>query len=263
MLRIPKVQLAILLFFIFLSTQTKYSIATSAYLLLASVGFSIAFDLLFAFLRKRRLFMPYAAIVTGLIISLIVAPDVTWYQIATTSAVAMGAKNFLRVSGRHIFNPAAIGLFIGGIVFKQYITWWGVSFQNITHLTLSNAFLFLILLLPIFVSGYRMGRLYVILTFVVAYTVFSHVFTFTFSLSSFITRLADPTIVFFATVMLPEPMTSPMNPERQVLFGLTVAVITQALSFPAVVNSLGAVGLLPDLFIPALLLGNLLFFKSR
>ncbi len=58
-------------------------------------------------------------------------------------------------------------------------------------------------------------------------------------------------------------MTSPVNPKRQVLYGVAVASIVQLIAYPPISSNLTNKGLLPDLFIPALLLGNLLFFKFR
>lgn len=254
-IRIPKVQLSLALFFITLSALSAYPSLQTVFIVFISLGFTIFFDLLFTFMRKRTVFIPYAAIATGLIIALIIDPRAFWYQAALVSAVAMGTKHFLRVLGRHIFNPAAAGLFLGGIIFNRYVSWWGVSFQNIAQFSFQNIVLFFILLLPVLVSGFRLRRFYSIGTFLITYTIFSVIFTFTFSLASFLTRLVDPTTIFFAIVMLPEPMTSPGNPKRQLLFGFVVAILAQLFSYTA--------GLLPDLFIAALLIGNLIFFKYR
>ena len=278
-LRIPKIQLALTLILIYLTVFKFYPVVQSLFVLIVSLGSVILFDLVFTLIRRRtlfigganslliggakNLFIPYAAIVTGLIIALIIDPEAKWYQIAVVSGIAMGAKNFIRVSDRHIFNPAAIGLFVGGIIFSQYVAWWGVSFQSIRQVTLLNLVLFLILLSPAVVSAYRMRRIYSIITFILTYTVFSHIFTFTLSIQSIINRMFDPTVLFFSLVMLPEPMTSPVTPKRQVLYGIIVALIVQLIAYPSISSSLTDRGLLPDLFILALLLGNLLFFKFR
>ncbi len=108
-LRIPKVQLTLTLLLIYLTVFRLYPVTQSLYVLVMSLGSIILFDLLFTFIRRRTLFIPFAAIATGLIIALIIDPDATWYQIAVVSGIAMGAKNFIRVSNRHIFNPAATG----------------------------------------------------------------------------------------------------------------------------------------------------------
>lgn len=263
-LRIPKVQLSLALFLIFLTTIKQYPLEQNLFLLFISLLSTIFFDLLYTWLRRKRIFLPWSAITTGLIIALIINPDATWSQIIITCAIAMGIKNFVRFSGRHIFNPAASGLLVAGLLFHQYVSWWGVSFQNITNtFSLQTSVLFFILLLPFLISGYRMRRYKTILTFIFTYTLLTHIFTFPLSLNSFISRILDPTVIFFSIVMLPEPMTSPVNTKRQVLFGATVAFITLVFSSPLMSKLLLNNGLLPDLFIPALLLGNILFFRYR
>lgn len=259
----PKAQLILALFLIYLTALKEYPTPQSLYLLLVSVGFVVFFDVLFTFYRKRRFFVPYSAVITGLIITLTINPDARRYEIAVATAVAMAAKNFIRFSGRHVFNPAAIGLFIVGILFNQYVTWWGVSFQNPRSLSFYHLVAFLILVSPAVVSVYRMRRVYSIFSFLISYTLFSHIFTFTLSLSSFISRMFDPGIVFFSIVMLPEPMTSPVRPKRQVVYGLLVAAAAQLIAYPPVLSNVSSRGLLPDLLLAALLLGNVLFFRFR
>lgn len=262
-LRLPKFQLTLTLILIFLTTFKAFPVSQTLSLLVTSLISCVLFDLLFVFLRKRTAFVPYAAIATSLIIALIIDPDAKWYQIALVSAVAMATKNFIRISDRHIFNPAAAGLFIGGVIFGQYVSWWGVSFQNLREFSLLSILTFIILLSPILVSGYRMRRITAIVTFLVFYTAISHIFTFDLSLSSVINRLTDPTILFFALVMLPEPMTSPLNPKRQLLYGLSVASVAQLLAYPPLSSTLTEKGLLPGILILALLFGNLIFFKFK
>lgn len=262
-LRVPKVQLTLTLILIYLTVFRLYPVVQSLYVLILSLGSVVLFDLLFTFIRKRTFFIPFAAIATGLIIALIIDPDAKWYQISMVSGIAMGTKNFIRISNRHIFNPAAIGLFVGGLIFSQYVSWWGVSFQNIRQFTFLNLALFLILLSPGLVSALRMRRVYSIVTFILTYTILSHILSFTLSIQSIVNKLLDPGILFFSLVMLPEPMTSPVNPKRQVLYAVIVASIAQLIAFSPISSTLTDRGLLPDLFIPALLLGNLLFFKFR
>ncbi len=264
-LKIPKVQLAItLLLIVFTAFLHVRSFATLLIFLFA-VGFSVAFDLLFLTLRRTKLFIPYAAVVSGLIIGLLTSPETFWYQIATTCALAMAVKNFLRISGRHVFNPAGSGLFLAGILFHQTVSWWGVSFQTITApFSLLKMLYFIILGLPFLISGFRMRRLISIFSFLITYTVVSLVFLLhTFSLTTFFITVADSTVIFFSIVMLPEPMTSPVKQKRQLLYGVIVALVVSLLSYPGINSALSQKGLLPDPFITALLIGNLFFLRFR
>lgn len=223
LLKIPKVQLALILLLINLKAP---------YLAVICVVFTVFFDLVLTYLKSKTFFIPWSALVTGLIIALIISPNALWYQVAVICALAMAGKNFLRINNRHLFNPAALGLFLGGIFFNLDVSWWGVS-----------AVVFLILLLPGYVSFYKMRRFGSILSFLVFYNLLSG-----FKL------LLDPTTIFFALVMLPEPMTSPFDLKKQILYGAIVATAALVLSyFP----------IFPDVLIPALLLGNVFNFSFK
>ena len=243
-LKIPKVQLALALILIYLSSLKQSPLLPTLYLLIVCVGSTIFFDSLFTFLKVRKLFLPLSGIVSGLIIALIVDPNALWYQVAFICALAMASKNFIRVEDKHIFNPAASGILLGGFIFNLPISWWGASFQTIAQQSFWNFLAFFILLLPGLISILRMRRFGSVLSFILVYNIF-HSFKL----------VLDPTTIFFSLVMLPEPMTSPFNLKRQIFYGITVAVAVFAFSLIA--------DYLPDILIPALLVGNLIFFKFR
>ncbi|MBI2310098.1 hypothetical protein HYU89_04350 [Candidatus Collierbacteria bacterium] len=198
------------------------------FLLILSLVTTISSDLLLARLRGKPFFFPSAAIVSGIIIALLV---LSWYQIFLIGLLAMLAKNFLRVSERHIFNPAGFGLLVSGIILKQNISWWGVSWQQ----SAGHPLAFIILLIPFLVSGLRMRRYFIQLAFLLILIVFK-------------ASPLDPTLLFFVAVMLPEPMTTPVKPATQLAFGVTVALLSLIPYFSD-----------PLLF--ALLAGNVLFFR--
>jgi len=263
LLRVPKIQMIFLLGLIYLSTLTKYPITQTLPILILALTFSTLSDLLFTYIKRKTFFIPYAAIVTALIITLIIDPQANWYQIATISTFAMAVKNFLRISQRHIFNPAASGLFIAGIFFNQYVSWWGVSFQTIRSFSLLNLLLFLILLSPLFVSVIRLRRYVNIFSFLIFFPLLTQLINLNFSLPNLINSFLEPGILFFALVMLPEPMTSPVNFKKQFLFGLMVAILTISISFPPLTTLLLENRLLADPLILSLLMTNLLFFRFR
>lgn len=206
-------------------------------LLLISTAAAVIADFLFLKLRGKPIFFPSAAIVSGVIIALLVSPNFAWYKVILPGVLAMLSKNFLRVSERHIFNPAAFGLLLGGIILGQNTSWWGVSWQQLT----TYPFAFMILLTPFLVSSLRMRRYLTQLSF---FGIFALVAVF----GQLREILLDPTLIFFAAVMLPEPMTTPEKPITQLAFGAAVATLSLTPYFPD-----------PLLF--ALLISNGLFFK--
>lgn len=262
-LNIPKVRVAASLFLIYITALIKFPSFNSFYLLISCLGLTIFFDLLFTYLRKQVLFFPYAAIVTGFIMTLIIDPQASSLQIATAAALAMGVKNFLRISGRHIFNPVASGLFISSLIFNQYASWWGVSFQNITQSSLQNWPFFLILLSPALTSVFRFKKHYMMLAFIATSLILTHIFYPFSSLELVINKIVDPSTVFFMLVMLPEPMTSPINKKSQLLYGALVATIPFIFSHSPLINFFTNNNLSFDSLLFGLLLGNLIFFKNR
>ena len=266
-MRQPKFQLGTLLSLIFLSaiiyTQSFTPIAT----LFIAVIATVAADLIFIKARKQNLFFPSAALVTAFIIALLTDPKLPWYDIALSGMAAMASKHFLRFSGRHVFNPAAFGLFTSSLLFNHNVSWWAVSFQQFFIFHLSSFIYFLILISPILISAVRMRRFRIILAFLFIYTILTTLILSANQLVttnySLLTTILDPTILFFALVMRPEPMTSPNNHNRQFLFGISVALLTIVLSLP-IVNSQFLIFNFPsDPLTFSLLIGNLLFFRFR
>lgn len=195
------------------------------YLTLALAIFAACLsDYIFTKIRKVPPFLMSAAIVSGLIIGLLVHDPL----IAVLSTfLAMAVKNFLRIGDSHIFNPAAAGILGVSLLMGSEVSWWGVSWQQ-------SLFPVLILLTPALVSAFYMKRWKIILPFLIIYALMNKTYF-------------DPTVIFFATVMLPEPKTSPNDTWQQIAFGSLIAIASDLVNFV-------------DPLITSLLLGNLLFF---
>lgn len=254
----PKVQLALILLLIVLTTLLYYPLSTIVNIVIFSVLFTAGSDLLFMYLRKHVLFAPYAAIVTGLILGLTMSPHLPWYGVLLISVFASASKHFVKIANRHVFNPAAFGLVVGNILLQDTVSWWGVSFQVLKSAPL-HIVAFLILLLPLLVSGIRMKRFGSIGSFLITYSV---LLLLQHNISPLAT-ITDPTVLFFALTMLPEPMTSPVSLRRQILFGGFVASLAIFFFYLPFMGNLLPANLLPDGLLPFLLLGNVVFFKSR
>lgn len=240
-LRIPKIQTIVLLILIASSAILFQKQFLSFWIIGLAVLTAAFADIALIKLRGLKPFFPSAAIVSGLIIGLLSAPTLPWYQLVLASAAAILSKNFLRSGKRHIFNPAALGLFSAALIFNNPISWWGASFQILSAKTVS-VLLFLVLLSPGYVSMLRLRRERILLGFFAAHTL----------LTGNLRPLLDPTTLFFALVMLPEPMTSPALPLRQFLFGAAAAGGAYLTGFiPA--------GFIIDPLIAGLLIANLLF----
>lgn len=251
----PKALIAFLLTIFFIVTAFRLPITLSFSLLFLSVCFTTIADVIFTYLRRKTFFIPYAAVVTGLIIALIVDPSASWIQIFVISVLAMGIKNFLRVSQRHIFNPAASGLLMGWVIFGLHPSWWAAS--------LSNGLIFISVAALGFVSCYRLKRYNTVLGFLLSFTILSLIFFPQFSITSFFATVLSPGTLFYTLVMVAEPMTSPVNKKRQIFYGVTVACINILLTVVVQRNIFGVSDNFPDSSLVALLIGNAVFFKFR
>lgn len=258
LVRVPKVQLVFMLLLIALSTLLYYPVFTVARIVTLSVVCTVGSDLLFTYLRKQASFIPYAGMVTGLILGLTISPHLPWYGILLISLIASGTKHFLRFSDHHVFNPAATGLVLGNILLHDTVSWWGVSFQ-VLKLAPFNIVVFLILLLPFLVSGIRMKRFGSISAFLLVYSVL----LFLQNQVSPLMTSTDPTVLFFAITMLPEPMSSPIMLSKQFAYGAIVASAAILYVYLPFSRNLIVTNLLSDSLLPFLLLGNLIFFKYR
>lgn len=173
----------------------------------------------------------------------------------------MFTKNFIRL-GRHIFNPAASGLAATSIIFGISVSWWGPS--SLYPTTLQAIPLFLILFLPFLVSGVRMKRYFTISSFFISYTtsalVFFQLANSNMAINTIYRLVLDPTVIFFAFVMAPEPMTSPHSQKNQILFGVFVGATSIIVS--RILYQIPFLQTL-DPLIFSLLLANVIFFKYR
>ena len=70
---------------------------------------------------------PESSIITGLILALIIPPDPTGTGLLfllAASGLAMGSKYLLSYKNKHIFNPAAVAVFLTAFGPHQTASWW-------------------------------------------------------------------------------------------------------------------------------------------
>lgn len=188
--------------------------------------------------------LPTSAVITALILALIITPQTTvagHVLLTITAVLAMASKYLLVYRRRHIFNPAAAGIFIASIFGLLYASWWVAApplFPAVALLT------FLILRK---VHKLTMGAVFIAVagTTVVASQIVQYGDSLWQSVS--VAALSWP-IVFIAGFMLSEPLTS--APRRYQYLSIAVIVgLLVGLPFHIV----GNLTMTPHL---ALLIGN-------
>lgn len=186
----------------------------------AAVLAAAGVDLAIAWVKEDRLGLPDGAILSGLIVAAIVAPTSPWYVAPATAAVAVASKHAVRTRWSNVFNPAALALVVSFYLFKSEQSWWGALPY------LSPLWVPLLAGLGLYVAA-KVNKVPLVLTFLgAALTLFTLAsYAGDTALVAEIYRSPDiEMLLFFATLMLTDPPTSPAKHAHQVWFGLIVAV---------------------------------------
>ncbi len=165
-------------------------------------------------------------LITALILALIASPvslltkPLQALPLAFAGVVAIASKFLIAPRRQHIFNPAAFGIYAAGMLFHEYSTWW-----------VGNAALLPFVALGGLLVVRKVGRLRIVGLFLTAFTVFLTGFTLIQGVSvgdavagvGFV--LVRTELLFFAVVMLTEPITSPKRFVPQALHASLVALL--------------------------------------
>ncbi len=228
-----------------ISGYLSYSPIHFAISILLCVGVSYASNRLFGWLFGVR---PHgeSAIITGLILSLLFSPPtalLAGLKLALVVVIANASKYILVVRGRHIFNPAAVAIVIASVSGVAYATWW-IATPGLLVVTIVCVSLIL----------YKTHKFQMALVFIataMTMIILQAAINGTISQQVIITGLTSWPLVFFAGVMLSEPLTLAPRRRQQLFIAAGVGILmTSSLHY-------GAILMTPAL---ALLFGNAVSF---
>lgn len=216
-LRSIKAQLILYLacFAIFLSVKDKDS-AFLAKTALAVIS-AVAVEAALLYLKTKYVKITSSSVITGLIIGYVLSSDEVWWKFAFAAAAAIISKYLFRFRKKHIFNPAAFGLFLAIILLGAATQWKGTYAWYILA-PFGFYFTFKVRKLET-IAGYAAVSLglfgiQALLQKVPLWHVFGYL------------------SYFYIFVMVIEPKTSPVKPLGKLLFGAGVAglifILTQA-----------------------------------
>lgn len=183
-------------------------------------------------------------LITALIVFFLLPPvrqSSDAYALLLACVIAMASKYVLAIRGKHIFNPAAIAAVLLGFTSLGGAIWWVGSapllpvvlvvglliVRKIRRFALFNATI-LSSIVTVLILGFTRGVPF-------GDILYQHFFSWP--------------IVFFASVMVTEPLTAPPYKRSQILYGIIIGALS---SWPL---SLGITYMTPEL---ALVLGNVL-----
>lgn len=189
-------------------------IATSV-LIGATLGTSKLFGWLFGVSVQSE-----SSAITGLILAFLFMPPTSWqgWAVLVFIGVIAGASKFLlAIRGRHIFNPAAVAAVIAGAVGLAGASWW------VATPALLPVVVMISLLILYKTRRLLMGGVFVAVA-VVAVTLQGMLAGEMIGESLWLAVASWP-IVFFAGVMLSEPLTQPPRRSQQLAIAALVAVL--------------------------------------
>ena len=155
--------------------------------------------------------------ITSLILILIVTPFRSISElmfIIFVSIIAMASKYLISINKKHIFNPAALAVFATSVLTIGTASWW-VGDQWMLPAVLIGGLLVI----------RKIQRFSLLISFLIVavfvISTFSFISGFDISQTIYTTILNSP-ILFFAFVMLVEPLTAPTTKNLQIIYGVVL-----------------------------------------
>jgi ferredoxin-NADP reductase/Na+-translocating ferredoxin:NAD+ oxidoreductase RnfD subunit len=214
-------------------------IFSAVYITLACLAVNAAFAYFFEAPAN-----PESVYITALILTLIIAPihsptDILFFALATwTSIWAMASKYILAIGKKHIFNPAAIAVVITAFSVGLSANWWVGTVWMLPFVAVGG------LLVVRKLQRFKMMGSFVAAALVVVLIHHPAVVTIW-------KALAETPLIFFACIMLTEPLTAPSTQKMRIVYGVLVGLL-----FAPFVH-IGSVYSTPEL---ALVVGNVFAF---
>lgn len=220
-------------------------LAYDVYALLASIGFLIGVS----WITNRIFAWTYgvpanveSVYISALILALIITPVQSlsdfWF-LFWAAVLAMASKYIVAIKGRHIFNPVAFAIALTYFTTNQSASWW-----------VGNSVLLPLVLIGGLLIIRKVGRFEMVGSFLATaliITLLASIFTGDFNSTVKNLVLLSP-FVFFASVILTEPLTTPPTRKLRLIYSALVGF----LFIPQL--HLGSFYITPEL---AILIGNI------
>lgn len=158
--------------------------------------------------------------ITALILALIITPINSFHNIAFlfwVAVLSMASKYILAIGKKHIFNPAALAVFLTSIFLHNSASWWVGTLWMAPMILVGG------LLIVRKIQKFNL----VLSFFLVSLTVIlgNIVFKGGDVLSAVQDVVLDTPVLFFALIMLTEPQTTPPTKRLQIIYGGLVGLL--------------------------------------
>lgn len=179
---------------------------------------------------------PLNLTITGVIVYLLIHPTTIWWMFPVVVTAMLIGKKIARYKNQPIFNPAALGLFLGWVVsavlvlsgFTRetlFISWWGADLMyNVLNLVPVLPLLSFVLTAGLVYYAYKFRKLvhglFFLGTYLICYSAFVVARTGAPPSVDYFVATATGSLLFLVFVMVTEPKTSPVVPVQQVWLGI-------------------------------------------
>ena len=183
-------------------------------------GASIGTSYLFGKLLRIHTHLQ-SSLISGLILALIFTPTfdlITLAQYVVIAVIAMASKFVATPRGRHVFNPAAFGAFVGALLLQQFPSWW-IGSPTFVAIVAIVSFVILYKTRQLIMGGLFVAVSTIIIT--AAGLLRGESFP-----DVAVTALVSWPLIFIAGIMLSEPLTLPPKQWQRFALPGIVAVIT-------------------------------------
>ena len=189
-----------------------------------------------------------ASLITGLILALVLAPtslsDIAGsVTLAAVAVIASASKYILAFRKKHIFNPVAFALALSALLLGVQTAWWASG----------SLFLIPFILIGGLMVAYKLQKFDLITAFFAASLITVATISPNF-VAGVQAAFLYSAILFFAFVMLTEPLTMPNTRALRIVYGILIGVLF--IWSP----SIGSLHFSPEL---ALIAGNLFAFFAE
>ncbi|MFC5407286.1 RnfABCDGE type electron transport complex subunit D [Cohnella soli] len=180
--------------------------------------------------RKRWIF-PLSALITGMGISLLLSSHLVW-PYALTSIIAIGLKHFIRINGKHLFNPNNVAMSFMLFFLPQYAVstpkQWTNGFEVMAIILLLGA-----------IAAYAAKRLDTVIAFIAGFCVFAFVRIYVFGEPTLFAfgPMFGASFQLFTFFMITDPATTPPTRRARIVFAILIALADASLRVAEITNS--------------------------
>jgi ferredoxin-NADP reductase/Na+-translocating ferredoxin:NAD+ oxidoreductase RnfD subunit len=163
---------------------------------------------------------PESSIITALILTLIISPTPTGFNILfllAASGLAIASKYLITIRRKHIFNPAAIAVVLTALGPRQNASWW-VGTASLLPFVIVGGILIV----------RKLRREKMVYSFLIATTlstIFYAIIYKTSVMTSLDNMILSSAVFFLGFVMLTEPITSPPTSKKQTWYAVIVGIL--------------------------------------